>query len=113
MAKQILPDGLWSIIQPLLPQKASQERGGGQWRDDRTVLMGILFVLRTGIAWQDLPAEMGFGSGSTCWRRLRDWQKAGVWDQVHQVLLDRLRKGDQLILKWAAIDSSSVRALKG
>jgi transposase len=113
MAKQILPDHLWSIIQPLLPPRPDQSKGGGQWRDDRAVLTGILFILRTGIAWQDLPGELDYGSGSTCWRRLRDWQKAGVWERVHQALLDRLRAGDRLVLKWAAIDSSSVRALKG
>jgi len=113
MAKQILPDGLWSIIQPLLPPRPDQSRGGGQWRDDRAVLSGILFILRTGMAWQDLPGELGYGSGSTCWRRLRDWQKSGVWGRIHQALLDRLRAGDRLVLKWAAIDSSSVRALKG
>lgn len=112
MAKQILPDGLWSIIHPLLPPRPPQPRGGGTWRDDRTVLTGILFVLRTGMAWQDLPSELGYGSGTTCWRRLRDWQKAGVWDRVHQTLLERLRAGDRLVLEWAAVDSASIRALK-
>ena len=59
MAKQILPDGLWSIIQPLLPERPVQDRGGGRWLDDRTVLTGILFVLRTGMAWQDLACRDG------------------------------------------------------
>lgn len=112
MAKQILPEALWDIIRPLLPPRPPRPRGGGAWLDDRAVITGILFVLRTGMSWQDLPAELGYGSGTTCWRRLRDWQKAGVWDRVHQTLLARLRAGDHLVFTWAAVDSSSVRALK-
>src|SRR5665213_3062672 len=57
---------------------------------------GILFVLRTGIPWEMLPAEMGCGSGVTCWRRLRDWQAAGVWDRLHRELLRRLRDADRI-----------------
>jgi transposase len=72
---------------------------------------GILFVLETGIAWKRLPTELGFGS--TCWRRLRAWQQAGVWDRLHQAVLDRL--GQQGLLDWsrACLDSVSVRARKG
>ena len=59
---------------------------------NRAALTGILFVLTTGIPWEYLPKEMGCGSGMTCWRRLRDWQVAGVWEKIHRMLLDRLRK---------------------
>ncbi len=59
--------------------------------EDRQVLHGILFVLYTGIQWEWLPQELGFGSGMTCWRRLRDWNDAGVWQRLHEVLLDELR----------------------
>jgi transposase len=59
-------------------------------------LQGILFVLHTGIAWEHLPQELGYGSGMTCWRRLAEWNKAGVWQRLHEVLLDRLRAADAL-----------------
>jgi transposase len=77
------------------------------------VLFGILFVLHTGIAWEFLPQELGVGSGMTCWRRLRDWHAAGVWDRLHQALLAELHAGGQLDWSRAVIDSSHVRALKG
>jgi transposase len=67
-------------------------------------------VLYTGIAWQHLPQELGFGSGVTCWRRLDEWQRAGVWDQLHAVLLARLRAADQLDWSKAIADSSQVQA---
>lgn len=81
--------------------------------DDRRVLCGILFVLHTGIQWEWLPKELGFGSGMTCWRRLRDWNNAGVWQRLHEVLLDDLRATGRLDLSRAVIDSSHIRALKG
>jgi transposase len=77
------------------------------------VLNGILFVLTTGIAWQRLPQELGFGSGMTCWRRLRDWQQAGVWQQLHELLLARLRQAGRLDLSRTVCDSASLRALLG
>jgi transposase len=80
---------------------------------DRAALTGILFVLRTGMPWQMLPLEMGCGSGSTCWRRLVRWQRAGVWKRLHAALLAELRQRGQLDLARAIVDSSSVRALRG
>ncbi|VWD55184.1 Insertion element IS402 [Burkholderia lata] len=84
MAKPILDDELWSLIQPLLPPpKPRRTRYPGRKPlDDRAVLTGILFVLQSGIPWEMLPQEMGCGSGMSCWRRLRDWQQAGVWDRL-------------------------------
>jgi transposase len=76
-------------------------------------LTGILFVLRTGILWEMLRAEMGCGSGVTCWRRLRDWQAAGVWDRLHRELLRRLRDADRIDWSRAYMDSSSIAAQKG
>jgi transposase len=87
MAKQLLPDALWARIAPLLPPEPPKPKGGRPRVSDRAALTGILFVLTTGIPWEYLPAEMGWGSGMTCWRRLRDWYQAGVWRRLHQVLL--------------------------
>jgi transposase len=81
--------------------------------DDRKVLCGILFVLYTAIPWEFLPQELGFGSGMTCWRRLRDWNDAGVWQRLHEILLARLRGAGQLDMSRAVIDGSHIRALKG
>ena len=80
---------------------------------DRAALTGILFVLRTGMPWQMLPLEMGCGSGSTCWRRMVRWQRAGVWKRLHTALLAELRQRGQLDLARAIVDSSAVRALRG
>lgn len=93
MAKQLLNDELWKIIEPIIPKKKRRFRYPGRKPiPDKAALTGILFVLKTGIGWEDLPPELGCGSGMTCWRRLRDWQKAGVWDKIHEVLLSKLRK---------------------
>lgn len=114
MAKQILNDELWRIIEPLIPKKKRRFRYPGRKPvPDRAALTGILFVLKTGIAWEDLPQEMGCGSGMTCWRRLRDWQKAGVWDRIHQVLLSKLRQAEKIDFSRAVVDSASVRAVFG
>jgi transposase len=77
------------------------------------VLCGILFVLYTGISGEFLPQELGFGSGMTCWRRLRDWHQAGVWQQLHEALLAELNAAGALDWSRAVIDSSHVRALPG
>lgn len=113
MAKPLVPDELWEIIEPLLPPPKPRPKGGRPPVPNRKALAGILFVLKTGIGWEDLPQEMGCGSGMTCWRRLRDWQEAGVWDQLHQVLLVKLRRAEQIDWSRAVVDSASVRAVFG
>jgi transposase len=113
MAKSLLPDELWEIIRPILPVHTPDPRGGRPRLDDRKALIGILFALKTGIPWEDLPCELGCGSGMTGWRRLRDWQADGTWAKIHEVLLDRLRGADQIDWSRALIDSSSVRAAYG
>src|SRR5438477_6153578 len=114
MAKPLLDNGLWKIIEPLLPKhKRRKHHPGRRPLDDRKALTGILFVLKTGIPWEDLPQEMGCGSGMTCWRRLRDWHEAGVWDRLQALLLARLRHADRIDWSRAAIDASLTRALGG
>jgi transposase len=114
MARALLDDELWKLIEPLLPARKRRLRYPGRKRiDDREVLTGILFVLATGIAWQRLPQELGFGSGMTCWRRLREWQQAGVFQRLHELLLTRLRQVDRLDFSRAVCDSASLRALLG
>jgi transposase len=112
MPKPLIEDALWARIEPLLPKKRRRTRYAGRLPlEDRAVLTGILFVLRSGIPWEMLPKEMGCGSGMTCWRRLRDWQRQGVWDRLHCVLLSELRGADQLDFSRAVADSSSIRAV--
>ncbi len=114
MAKPVVSDELWEVVEPLIPKVKRRYRYPGRKRiPDRKVLSGILFVLRTGIPWEELPQEMGCGSGVTCWRRLRDWQEQGVWAQLHELLLARLNAADQIDWQRAAIDSSHVRAFGG
>ena len=114
MAKPLVSDELWTIIEPLIPKVERRYRFPGRRRiDDRKVLSGILFVLQTGIPWEYLPKEMGCGSGMTCWRRLREWHEAGVWQELHELLLAKLHCADQIDWSRAAIDSSQVRALLG
>ncbi|MFC4517241.1 IS5 family transposase [Streptomyces ehimensis] len=107
-------DGLWAVIEPLLPRVERRVRHPGRKRHpDRLVFQGILFVLHTGIAWEHLPQEPGFGSGMTCWRRLAEWTEAGVWPRLHETLLARLRGAGALDFSRAVIDGSHIRALKG
>ncbi|MFF7769047.1 transposase [Streptomyces massasporeus] len=92
----MVSDELWSLIEPLLSVPGRKLASGGPWVPDRQALCGILFVLHTGIQGECLPQELGFGSGMTCWRRLAAWNEAGVWDQQHVVLLEKLRSADKL-----------------
>ena len=113
MSNLLLPDALWHLIEPLLPSVPLRPRGGRPRLPDPACLTGILFVLRSGIQWEMLPQEMGCGSGMTCWRRLRDWQEAGIWQLIHFVLLDWLARYGQIDWSRAAMDGSSVRAVFG
>jgi transposase len=115
MAKPILDDTLWALIEPLLPAPKKRRRRypGRKPIGHRQALSGILFVLRTGIPWELLPQELGWGSGMSCWRRLSAWQKKGVWQKVHTALLVHLQQADQIDWSRAVVDSSSVRAVHG
>ena len=113
MAKPLVTDDLWGVIEPLIPKHVPSPKGGAPPIPERDAFTGILFVLKTGIPWEYLPQEMGCGCGMTCWRRLRDWQQAGVWDRLHRVLLAKLRGANQIDWSRAVVDSASVRAVGG
>jgi transposase len=113
MATPLLPDALWNLIEPLLPTPAPKPQGGRPRLPDRACLKGVLFVLPSGIPWRMLPREMNCGSGMSCWRRLRDWQEAGIWQLLHFVLLDWLARYGQIEWSRAVVDSCSVRAVFG
>ena len=117
MAKPLLPDALWAKVEPLLPPpKPRRFRFPGRKPvDNRKALTGILFVLKTGIAWDDLPAELGCGCGKTCRHYLRLWHRAGVWHELHALLLAELNGADridweraltEIAEKWSALDES-------
>ena len=113
-APWIVSDELWEIVEPLLPKHERRYRYPGRKRfSDRQALCGVLFVLQTGIAWEHLPQELGFGSGVTCWRRLDEWQQAGVWDRVHEELLARLQSQGEIDWSKAVADASHVQAKRG
>jgi transposase len=113
MAKPLVSDELWAIVAPLLPPAPPTPKGGRPRVPDRACLTGIIFVLKSGIPWELLPQELGCGSGMTCWRRLRDWQEAGIWDALHRALLDRLGEADRLDWSRASLDSASIPAKRG
>ena len=113
MPRKLVSDELWSQIEPLLPKHKLRPKGGRPRIPDRAALTGIVFVLKTGIPWEDLPQELGCGSGMTCWRRLRDWQEAGVWESLHHVILQNLHDTKKIDWSRACIDGSVIQAKRG
>ncbi len=113
MVEQLVPDELWMIIEPLLPPEPPKPNGDRPRVPDRAALAGIIYTLKSGIPWGMLPKGSGLGSRVTCWRRLRDWQKAGVWRRLHRVLLDELGKAGLIDWSRASLDSASVPAKRG
>ncbi|WP_440446564.1 IS5 family transposase [Nocardia amamiensis] len=110
-APWVVDDELWAVIEPLLPVRAPGTPGPARM-DDRLVFQGILFVLFTGIGWEDLPQELGFGSGMTCWRRVRDWQAVGVFEAMHQAMLAHASSAGLIDFDRVIADASHVRAKK-
>ena len=111
--RTLVPDGLWEIVEPLIPPQPQRPQGGGtRYRDDRAVFTAIVDVLTTGCAWRHLPAEFGV-SKATAHRRFVAWSRAGLWRRLHRAVLDRL--GEQAAIDWsrAVVDAASVRANKG
>ena len=112
MPKSLVTDELWAVIEPLLPKERPKPKGGRPRVDDRAVLTGILFVLKTGIQWEGRPHEMGC-CGMAPWNRLDEWRRAGAWGALHRLLLDRLRGAGRIDFSRVAVDSSHVRAPAG
>jgi transposase len=115
VVEDLVPDSLWDRVAPLLPSRPPRRRRfpGRKPVDDRVALAGVVFVLKTGITWNELPAGVVGCSGVTCWRRVRDWTQAGVWPALHALLLAELRAAGLLDLDSMAVDASHVHALKG
>ncbi len=114
MARRKISNELWAVLQPLIPEFEHSVKGGRRRSvGDRAALNGILYVLQSGVPWEDLPQDIGYGSGMTCWRRLRDWQAAGVWDRLHVAMLRRLREHDQIDWGRASVDGASVASPRG
>lgn len=113
--KPLVSDALWERVQPLLPPIPPRRLRfpGRKPLDYRQIVTGILFVLKTGIAWDDLPAELGCGCGKTCRHYLRCWHQAGVWLQLHALLLAELNGADQIDWERALIDASFAKAPEG
>ena len=112
MPKPLVTDELWDLVEPLLPKHEPSRKGGKPRVPDRVCLTGILFVLKTGIPWEDFPCEMGC-CGMTLWNRLDEWREAGVWDALHRLLLDKLRAAGEIDFARVVVDSASVRAVHG
>ena len=112
MAKLMVTDELWDVVEPILPKWTPCPKGGQPRKEDRLCLGGILFVLKTGIQWEDFPQEMGC-CGMTLWNRLDEWRKAGVLENLHRILLDRLRGEGAIDFSRVIVDSASVRAVQG
>jgi transposase len=113
MAKELVTDELWESIEPLLPEEPPKPKGGRPRIDERAALTGIIFVLKSGIPWEILPKEMGCASGMSCWRRLKEWQEAGVWARLRQKLLERLGEAEQIEWERASLEAASVAAPRG
>ena len=114
MTTPLVSDALWAVVEPLLPPPPPPSPKGGRPRlPDRAAVTGIVYVLRTGCAWRQLPADLGCGAGVTCWRRLRDGQAAGVFDRLHRTLLDQLGEVGRIDWDRACVDSATLPAKKG
>ena len=99
-------------IQPLLPPEPPKPKGGRP-RAGSPSPYGHFVCAAEQMRWEYLPEEMGCGCGMTCWRRLRDWHLAGVWDKVWCLFLDELGLADEIDWSKAVVDSCSVRAVFG
>src|SRR5919202_3085523 len=113
MPKPLVTDEPWNVVKPLLPKQPPKPMGGRPRVNDRAALTGIVFVLQSGIPWEMLAQEMGCGSGMTCWRRLRYWQRRGVWKNLLHALLQRVGQEEGIVWEHGCVDSQSFRAVLG
>jgi transposase len=113
MASTLLPDELWNAIAELFPPHHPSSEPGRHPKDHRVVLTTILFVLKTGIAWEDLPTEAFDCSYKTCKRRMQEWSQLGLWQRIHELFLAKLRGADQLDWSRVLVDCSLVKAPLG
>jgi transposase len=104
-------DAFWAVLEPLLLERPLQ-RTGRPRVSDRAAFTAIVFVLLTGVPWRMVPKEIGC-SGVSAWRRLRDWQAAGVWERLHREMLRRLNAAGQIDWSTSVVDGSHIRALSG
>jgi transposase len=111
MPKRFLTDEQWKKIEPLLPKNANRRARGRPWADNRRVLEGILWILKTGARWRDLPKE--YPSASTCWRRLKQWDEEGIWLNIWRAFLKELDQQRKLDWSEVFIDGSFAPAKKG
>ncbi len=112
MAKRLLPDDLWEQLEPYMPvPRRRPSKGGRPTIEDRNVLTGILFVLKTGITWEDLPEEMNCGCGMTCYRRLRIWCQTGVWKKICPILRQELDYSERI--NWKRAEKNGRPGRKG
>jgi len=109
--KRVLTDTHWERIAPLLPEHPRSPKGGRPWADDRECLEGILWLLRTGARWRDIPVDLP--SGSTCWRRLRDWAGEEILQDIHTILIEELDDLGKIDLEELLSDATFIRAKKG
>ena len=112
MARLLIDDKLWTLLEPLFPKRIRGTKGGQPPKSDRVCLSGILFVLKTGIPWKDFPQEMGC-SGMTLHNRLRQWERDGIFDKIHRLLLAEMRNAGLIDFSRVIADSSSVRVVHG
>ena len=109
--KRVLTDEQWQRIAPHLPERPPSPKGGRPRADDRECLEGILWLLRSGARWQDIPVDLP--SGSTCWRRLREWAGEGVLQDVQAILIADLHDLGRIDLDELLADATFIRAKKG
>ena len=109
--KPVVTDEQWIRLEPLLPKPKPSAKGGRKPRDNREVFDGIIWVLRSGARWNDLPDR--YPSASTCWRRLQQWEEQGVWLKIWPKFLSQLDQQGQLDWEETFADGSFASAKKG
>jgi transposase len=109
--KRVLTDEQWDRLAPHLPEHPPSPKGGRPRADDRECLEGLLWLLRSGARWQDIPVDLP--SGSTCWRRLQEWSGEGILETIQALLLEELVELGRIDLRELLADATFIRAKKG